>query len=335
MKKRYKIFISTTFEDLKEERQAILNAVLELNHIPAGMELLPAADDEAWQLIKNVIDASDYFVLVIGGCYGSLDEIGIGYTEKEYDYAVETNKPVILLLHKTPDNMLGEKTGTDESIWKRLLAFRDKVEKRHTCVSWITADDLKAKVLAGISTTINELEKDIEKKEAKLPKETAKLAWENDIFEVHCTFITREYYDYDYDDSRYTSPIRTNRNQIFAAVAPKLINEMADNILRNNLKCFLAIEAEREFKKAINFKDVELRNIKFREEEIESCIVRFLTLGLIKESIKHRSVRDSSTYWTLTPYGNTVMVQEKAPIKSPLEEETIVKSQSKGRKGTK
>jgi hypothetical protein len=29
------------------------------------------------------------------------------------------------------------------------------------------------------------------------------------------------------------------------------------------------------------------------------------------------------------------MVQEKAPIKSPLEEETIVKSQSKGRKGTK
>lgn len=175
----------------------------------------------------------------------------------------------------------------------------------------------------------------MEKKGAKLPKETEKLAWENDIFEVHCTFITREYYDYDYDDSRHTSPIRANWKQIFAAIAPKLVNEMADNILRNNLKCFLTIEAEREFKKAINFKDVELRNIKFREEEIESYIVRLRALGLIKESIKQRSVKDISTYWTLTPYGNTVMVQEKASIKSPLEEETFVKSQSKGKKGTK
>lgn len=175
----------------------------------------------------------------------------------------------------------------------------------------------------------------MEKKEAILPKETAKLARENDIFEVHYTFIAREYYDYDHEDSRYTSQIRTNWNQLFASVAPKLINEMADNILRNNFKCFLTIEIEREFKKAINFKDVELRNIKFREEEIESCIVRFRALGLIKESIKHRSVKDSRTYWTLTPYGNTVMVQKKAPVKSPLEEETIVKSQSKGRKGTK
>ncbi len=42
MDKRYQVFISSTFEDLKEERQAVLRATLELDHMPAGMELFPA-----------------------------------------------------------------------------------------------------------------------------------------------------------------------------------------------------------------------------------------------------------------------------------------------------
>ena len=46
--KRYQVFISSTFEDLKEERQAVLRAVLEIDQMPAGMELFPAADDDAW-----------------------------------------------------------------------------------------------------------------------------------------------------------------------------------------------------------------------------------------------------------------------------------------------
>jgi len=52
MDKRYQIFVSSTFMDLKDERQAALRAVLELDHMPAGMELFPAADDSAWQLIN-------------------------------------------------------------------------------------------------------------------------------------------------------------------------------------------------------------------------------------------------------------------------------------------
>lgn len=64
--KRFQVFISSTFRDLVNERQAVLKGVLELDHMPAGMELFPASDDSAWQLIKNVIDASDYYVLIMG-----------------------------------------------------------------------------------------------------------------------------------------------------------------------------------------------------------------------------------------------------------------------------
>ena len=119
MDKRYQVFISSTFSDLEDERQSVLKAVLELGHMPAGMELFPASDATAWQLIKAVIDDSDYYVLIIGGRYGSLDETGIGYTEKEYNYAVESNKPVIPFLHKNPDNLPRGRTETDETNWNK------------------------------------------------------------------------------------------------------------------------------------------------------------------------------------------------------------------------
>ena len=154
MDKRFQFFISSTFADLSDERQAVLKAVLELNHIPAGMELFPASDDTVWQLIRDVIDASDYYLLVVGGRYGSVDEAGLGYTEKEYDYAIQTEKPVIAFLHADPGMLPRDKTETDDAAWKKLEAFRAKVEKRHTRVSWTSAEELKSKVIVSITSAL-------------------------------------------------------------------------------------------------------------------------------------------------------------------------------------
>ncbi len=77
MDKRYQVFVSSTYADLKEERRAVIQTVIELNCIPAGMELFPAADEEQLAFIKRVIDDCDYYLLIIGGRYGSVDETGI------------------------------------------------------------------------------------------------------------------------------------------------------------------------------------------------------------------------------------------------------------------
>ena len=122
--------------------------------MPAGMELFPAADDSAWLLIKDVIDASDYYVLIVGGRYGSLDETGLSYTEKEYDYAIANKKPVIPLLHKNPDNLPRDKTETDEKYWDKLQSFRIKIEDKHTCVYWSPAEDLKDRVIVGLTSAV-------------------------------------------------------------------------------------------------------------------------------------------------------------------------------------
>jgi hypothetical protein len=61
MEKRYQVFVSSTYEYLKVERQEVMHALLEQECIPSGMELFPAASEDQWTLIKEVIDDCDYY----------------------------------------------------------------------------------------------------------------------------------------------------------------------------------------------------------------------------------------------------------------------------------
>lgn len=347
--KRYQIFVSSTFTDLKQERQAVLTAILEVDHTPAGMELFPAGDDSAWQLIKDVIDTSDYYVLLIGGRYGSLDETGLSFTEKEYEYAVSTNKPVIPLLHENPDNLPRDKTDIDEAAWEKLKSFRGKVEKRHTCVYWKTADELKAKVIVGLTAAIKrhpavgwiradkvpteatladllslrkrvaELEAQLETDAVRPPKGAEDLVQGEDAFTVNFHFTARrpvKSYPY-HDDTSYTAHFDTSWNDIFASIAPSLINEASDTDLRASFDSFLESRAREEFKGDKDLKGRELINFKFEKDEIDTCIIQFRALGLIKESKRQRSVKDTQTYWTLTPYGDHLMTQLRAIRRIP------------------
>ena len=53
MENRYQVFVSSTYQDLQEERQEVMQALLELECIPAGMELFPAANQDQWTLITS------------------------------------------------------------------------------------------------------------------------------------------------------------------------------------------------------------------------------------------------------------------------------------------
>lgn len=350
MDKRYQVFVSSTFSDLKQERQSVLTAILELDHMPAGMELFPAGDDSAWQLIEDVIDSSDYYVLIIGGRYGSLDEAGLGYTEKEYDYAISTKRPVIPFLHAAPDNLPRDKTETDQGAWDKLKAFRAKVEKRHTCVYWKTAEELKAKVIVGMTSamkrhpavgwvradrvpsdaTVNEillLRKRISDLEAALnadvtkpPKGTEDLQQGDDLLDVPVGFVSRDPDDNSYghpNDERFTGVIHPTWHEIFAAVAPTMINETSDAKLRSDFKTFFGAQTLAAFRPDKRFKKRILRDPSCRDDTIDTCIVQFRALGLIRENQKARSVKDTRTYWTLTPYGDQLMTQLRALRRAP------------------
>src|SRR4249919_820551 len=105
MEKRYQVFVSSTYKDLQEERQEVMQALLELDCIPAGVELFPAANEDQWTLIKKVINDRDYYIVIIAGRYGTIGPSGQGYTEMEYRYAIDSGKPVIGFLHADPPSL--------------------------------------------------------------------------------------------------------------------------------------------------------------------------------------------------------------------------------------
>ena len=72
--KKYQVFISSTYKDLLEERKKVQEILLMADCIPAGMEAFVAANDEQFEVIKKVIDLCDYYVLIIGNRYGSINQ---------------------------------------------------------------------------------------------------------------------------------------------------------------------------------------------------------------------------------------------------------------------
>lgn len=154
MEKRYQVFVSSTYADLKDERSKVIQTIMEMDCIPAGMELFPAIDDEQFNFIKKVIDDCDYYIVVIGGRYGSVSEDGLSYTEKEFDYAIEKGIKVIALLHNSPEKLSIEKSDIDPSLREKLSVFREKVATQRLVKFWVNAEELPGLVALSLSKTI-------------------------------------------------------------------------------------------------------------------------------------------------------------------------------------
>jgi Domain of unknown function (DUF4062) len=154
MEKRYQVFLSSTFDDLRDERRRVMQTLMEMDCLPAGMELFPAADEEQWAFIRRVIDDCDYYLLVIGGRYGSITPDGISYTEKEFDYAVSKGIKVVALLHEKPDEIPVDKSERDPTLRERLEAFRRKVSSDRLVRTWSRAEDLPGLVALSLAKTI-------------------------------------------------------------------------------------------------------------------------------------------------------------------------------------
>lgn len=154
--KKYQVFVSSTFRDLVDERQDTIRNILDLKHIPAGMELFPAADVEQLSYIKKVIDECDYYLLIVGGRYGSLDAEGVSFTEREYDYAVETGKFVIAFVHGEPEGISVKNSDVSPDIVESLNAFRDKVKRGRLVREWTNRQNLENAVIKSLSLAFSD-----------------------------------------------------------------------------------------------------------------------------------------------------------------------------------
>lgn len=333
MDKRYQVFVSSTYADLKEERLHVIQALMEMDCIPAGMELFPAADEEQWEFIKRVIDDCDYYLLIIGGRYGSTTDDGISYTEKEFDYAVENGLKVLALIHGQPDNIPFGKSEKDEILRSKLFNFRDKVMDGRLVKFWTTASELPGLVALSMTKTIkmypaigwvrannvanedilielNELRKEnsalqkaFNENKAQTELNVVDIADMDSKFTVHGKY---KVYRQGSQTSEYKFECEISWKEMFSLISPYLVEYFNESGAESKLATCL-LEMQGKSGSSVSINDQEFRTIK----------IQFEAYGLIRTE-RLKTVKGSmATFWKLTEKGKKLMIESRVVRREP------------------
>jgi len=333
MDKRYQVFISSTYTDLIAERNEVMQALLELECMPAGMELFPAANESQWNWIKKVIDESDYYIVIVAGRYGTISkDTGLSYTEMEYKYALETGKPVIGFLHKDITTLQDKFTEQSTKKRKQLQSFRNLVSGK-LCKFYTSSSDLGAKVSRSItqlkkqipavgwikadvienfasSDEILALKKENELLKSKIyqsgiesPKESENLAKGNEQFEIDFCYAIKE----KNTDTNYWRKmgdewqvITLSWDIIFATIAPVIIGISLSNSWmskEDNITKAINILIKQECRDTLEeiYPNKKISDYQIGSSSLDTILFQLSALNLI-------TLTEGG--WELTPFGH-------------------------------
>ncbi|HGM6626575.1 DUF4062 domain-containing protein [Serratia ureilytica] len=148
--KKYQIFVSSTYKDLYKARKKVIEAILSIYHFPVGMEMFSADDSEQWEIIRETIDASDYYIVIIGHRYGVMTNDEYSYTEREYRYAKEIGIPVLAFIRSRNIALTDDERESNPEAQKKLNDFISLAQGSKMCDFWETPDDLVTKVAIAL-----------------------------------------------------------------------------------------------------------------------------------------------------------------------------------------
>ena len=183
---KYQVFISSTYADLSIERKKVLDILLMADCIPAGMENFVATDDEQFNVIKKVIDMCDYYILILGKRYGSVNEkTGLSYTEMEYNYAIDKGIPVLVFALDDSVVIDDDKIEKDDIKKGKLAEFKSKAMLNRLASIWRDQSDLMGKVAISIMQAKSEIKlpgwhRGNDEEKERLQKEIDSLRKENE-----------------------------------------------------------------------------------------------------------------------------------------------------------
>ena len=319
MDKRYQVFVSSTFADLKDERSNVIQTLMEMDCIPAGMELFPALDEEQFEFIKKVIDDSDYYLLIIGGRYGSISDQGFSYTEMEYDYAISQGVKVIALVHGSPEKLSVEKVEMNPEAQDKLERFRNKVTTNRLVKFWDDAKELSGLVALSLPKTIktypavgwvrgneatdntellkqlNDLRQENSKLNRTVKELQSKKSKKLDLAQgddevpilVKCRVVEGG------QEKLKSWKQKVTWNDLIKCIGPRILKRERENVIFDVLSNYVASKKYEEFSSSqIEFTDFEKIKIQF----LTLDYVDFTGVG-------------STNYWEVTPEGQRFLLE--------------------------
>ncbi|MCD6061462.1 MAG: hypothetical protein K0S16_1773 [Moraxellaceae bacterium] len=333
--KRYQVFISSTFSDLQEERSVLTQQLPLLGCMPCGLDLHPVGAT-AWNAIKKQIDESDYYIVLLGSRYGSLSPSGISYTHMEYVYASTKQKPILVLMHDTPETRpeaYQEKTperrrqfadfrqllskglvagwNDSRSLESAVRRYLPQLIKTHPATGWVRASAAgspdQAKEIQLLKQRVAELEQEREQRLVQQGSGLGPLAQGNDQFEV--SYKCKAYAAGNCEDVPAKSLLTWNA--IFASFAPYLSQPQHEDFIATKIgekvqeQALKDIQVTRPKTHAVT--DIVIAPLCFN-----SIKIQFRTLGLIRRIPRE----DNKIWWQLTAAGEQHMTSLMAVRRS-------------------
>lgn len=321
MDKRYQVFVSSTYADLKDERRAVIQALLEMDCLPAGMELFPATDEEQFAFIKSVVNDCDYYLLIIGGRYGSLSPEGVSYTEQEYDYARSIGLQVLAFVHDAPGTIPLDKSELDPALRAKLDAFREKTKagrlvkmwheakelpglvvlsllktiKAHPAVGWIRADKVASN---EVLTEINLLRKRNEWLELQIQQATPLVTNLARLEEV--VALTGHHSSQSYGTVAWQFTVTWS--DLFVAIAPHIMGQPTDALMHSYFQLTVGDLFKRSGKSKLN-------NWVVDDGVYQKAKLQFVALSLCKVEMVDTLNGRQALFWSLTAKGHSTLLE--------------------------
>jgi hypothetical protein len=315
------MFLSSTFEDLRREREQVIKAILEMGHIPVGMEMFSAADEEQWKVITRQIDQTDYYVVLVAHRYGSIVD-GLSYTEKEYDYAVVTGVPVLAFIIEDGAPWPADWVEPDPVKKSSLAAFKAKLRRRPVSF-WRTADDLYGRVSIALMKAINTAPRPGWVRTSDVPSndaiaELTRLSAENASLRKELeAVVKREAADLESARTRTIEALKANK--IDVRVWKKGDTDWKKVTTWSLLELFLRLSPELQIEvstqvasRLLAVVSTGLNGSKLQgpypiaANTLKVWLADLVTLGLVEPPKRRHSVQDKDEYWSLTEEGRII-----------------------------
>ncbi|MDB5240222.1 MAG: hypothetical protein JWP57_847 [Spirosoma sp.] len=331
-KRKLQVFISSTYTDLIEERQTAIEAILTSGHIPAGMESFAGRNEEHMNIIKQWIDESDIFLLLLGGRYGTVEEnSGKSYTHLEFDYAKEKGKTIFAVVaddrfidqkarDKGPDSVMELKNrekytsfkeaitakfvkpwNSKESLQLAIITTLHVLDRDEKLVGWIPGSEATNPVMAEEFFRLSKENADLRLQLSQSPKDSSTYNG-LDFTETH-VYLNSEYLDSSKFKPLYFSALNS-------------INQINGNSGKVSLVNFFSLwYAFNSSHKITYYNDV------INDRYIYHLLSKLIEVGLIKE------IMESSTWGTVpNPVGTGSYTITEAGVRFILRLKTIYDS---------
>src|SRR4051794_16766495 len=164
-----KVYLSSTFRDLRDHRAAVDRTLRRMGHDVIGMEQYAAEGSRPIERCKRDVETADCYVLMLGWRYGYVpaednpDRLSI--TEFEYRHAIEKQRTVLAFLLDPeepwpPSSM--DSASADAVAAEAIKRFRNEVGTAFLAGIFSSPADLASQVAAavasqGLSASLSEM----------------------------------------------------------------------------------------------------------------------------------------------------------------------------------